>query len=38
VTNIFGVVGLPFLNFRKVLGDIEIHTLIEYDSDSTTTG
>jgi adenine phosphoribosyltransferase len=33
VTNIFGVVGLPFLNFRKVLGDIEIHTLIEYDSE-----
>jgi adenine phosphoribosyltransferase len=33
VTNIFGVVGLPFLNFRKVLGDIELHTLIEYDSE-----
>jgi adenine phosphoribosyltransferase len=33
VTNIFGVVGLPFLNFRKTLGDIDIQTLIEYDSE-----
>jgi adenine phosphoribosyltransferase len=33
VTNIFGVVGLPFLNFKKALGDIEIQTLIEYDSE-----
>jgi adenine phosphoribosyltransferase len=33
VTNIFGVVGLPFLNFRKALGDIVIQTLIEYDSE-----
>lgn len=33
VTNIFGVVGLPFLNFRKALGDIDIQTLIEYDSE-----
>jgi adenine phosphoribosyltransferase len=33
VTNIFGVVGLPFMNFRKALGDIDIQTLIEYDSE-----
>jgi adenine phosphoribosyltransferase len=33
VTNVFGVVGLPFLNFRKALGDIDIQTLIEYDSE-----
>ncbi|MDR3131118.1 MAG: adenine phosphoribosyltransferase [Treponema sp.] len=33
VTNIFGVVGLPFMNFRKALGDIDIKTLIEYDSE-----
>jgi adenine phosphoribosyltransferase len=33
VTGIFGVVGLPSLNFRAVLGDIPIHTLIEYDSE-----
>jgi hypothetical protein len=26
-------VGLPFLNFRKALGDIDIQTLIEYDSE-----
>jgi adenine phosphoribosyltransferase len=33
VTDIFGVVGLPFLNFRAALGDIPIKTLIEYDSE-----
>jgi adenine phosphoribosyltransferase len=33
VTNIFGVVGLPFLNFRKALGGIDIQTLIEYESE-----
>ncbi|MDR0378235.1 MAG: adenine phosphoribosyltransferase [Spirochaetaceae bacterium] len=33
VTNIFGIVGLPFLNFRKTLGDIDIKTIIEYDSE-----
>jgi adenine phosphoribosyltransferase len=31
VTDIFGVVGLPFLNFRAALGDVPIKTLIEYD-------
>jgi adenine phosphoribosyltransferase len=34
VTDIFGVVGLPFLNYRNILRDIPIHTLIEYDSES----
>jgi adenine phosphoribosyltransferase len=33
VTDVFGVVGLPFLNYRKALGDISIRTLIEYDSE-----
>jgi adenine phosphoribosyltransferase len=33
VTGIFGVVGLPFLNYRAVLGDIPVTTLIEYDSE-----
>lgn len=33
VTDIFGVVGLPFLNYRAVLGDISVRTLIEYDSE-----
>jgi len=30
VAGLFGVVGLPFLNYRAVLGDIPIKTLIEY--------
>lgn len=30
VAGIFGVVGLPFLNYRSMLGDIPIKTLIEY--------
>jgi adenine phosphoribosyltransferase len=33
VPEIFGVVGLPFLNYAKSLGDIPIRTLIEYDSE-----
>jgi adenine phosphoribosyltransferase len=33
VTYIFGVLGLPFLNFRANLGDIPIHTLIEYQAE-----
>jgi adenine phosphoribosyltransferase len=33
VTDIFGVVGLPFLNYKAALGDIPVHTLIEYDSE-----
>ena len=30
VAGFFGVVGLPFLNYATVLGDIPVHTLIEY--------
>jgi len=30
VAGIFGVVGLPFLNYRAMLGGIPIKTLIEY--------
>ncbi|OHE66186.1 MAG: adenine phosphoribosyltransferase [Treponema sp. GWB1_62_6] len=30
VAGIFGVVGLPFLNYRSMLGSIPITTLIEY--------
>jgi adenine phosphoribosyltransferase len=33
VSDIFGVVGLPFLNYKAALGDIPIHTLIEYDAE-----
>jgi adenine phosphoribosyltransferase len=30
VAGFFGVVGLPFLDYQKVLGDIEVKTLVEY--------
>ncbi|MDR1950366.1 MAG: adenine phosphoribosyltransferase [Spirochaetaceae bacterium] len=33
VSEIFGVVGLPFLNYKKNLENIPIRTLIEYDSE-----
>ncbi len=33
VTGFLGLVGLPFLNYEKVLGDIPVNTLIEYDSE-----
>ncbi|MDR0910687.1 MAG: adenine phosphoribosyltransferase [Spirochaetaceae bacterium] len=33
VTNIFGVIGLPFLHYDKALEGIRIHTLINYDSE-----
>lgn len=33
VPEIFGVVGLPFLNYAAILGNIPIKTLIEYDSE-----
>ena len=33
VTDVFGVIGLPFLNFKKVLSGVEITTLIDYDSE-----
>lgn len=30
VTGFFGVVGLPFLDYQRVLGDIQVQTLVEY--------
>lgn len=30
VAGFFGVVGLPFLDYAKVLGDIPVQTLVEY--------
>jgi adenine phosphoribosyltransferase len=30
VPEIFGVVGLPFLNYEKALGDTPVRTLIQY--------
>lgn len=33
VAGIFGVVGLPFLNYKAILGSIPIRTLIEYHSE-----
>jgi adenine phosphoribosyltransferase len=33
VPEIFGIVGLPFLNYAKHLGNIPVRTLIEYDSE-----
>lgn len=30
VTGFFGVVGLPFLNYQQVLGEIPVQTLVEY--------
>lgn len=30
VAGFFGVVGLPFLNYEQVLGDIPVRTLVEY--------
>src|SRR5574344_1073395 len=30
VAGFFGVVGLPFLAYEKVLGDIPVKTLVEY--------
>lgn len=30
VSGVFGVIGLPFLDYEKILGGMEIHTLIEY--------
>ncbi len=30
VTGFFGVVGLPFLNYSRVLGDTPVQTLVEY--------
>ncbi len=33
VTEFFGVVGLPFLNYEKVLSPTKVRTLINYDSE-----
>jgi adenine phosphoribosyltransferase len=33
VTGIFGVVGLPFLHYQKVLGGYEVKTLVTYDGE-----
>ena len=33
VTDFFGVIGLPFLNYQKVLGNCNVTTLINYDSE-----
>jgi len=33
VPEIFGIVGLPFLNYKKVLDSTPVTTLIEYDSE-----
>ena len=33
VVGIFAVIGLPFLNYEKVLGDYDVHTLIDYNGE-----
>lgn len=33
VAGIFSVIGLPFLNYEKVIGDYKITTLIDYNSE-----
>lgn len=33
VAGIFGIIGLPFLNYDKVLNNFEVTTLINYDSE-----
>jgi adenine phosphoribosyltransferase len=33
VTGVFGVVGLPFLNYKAALEGLPVHTLIDYDSE-----
>jgi adenine phosphoribosyltransferase len=33
VTGVFGVLGLPFLNFKAALPGLDIITLINYDSE-----
>jgi len=33
VKNVFGVIGLPFLNFRDKLPGVEVTTLIEYEGE-----
>jgi adenine phosphoribosyltransferase len=36
VPDIFGIVGLPFLNYDKILAPTPVTTLINYHSESTT--
>jgi adenine phosphoribosyltransferase len=33
VPEIFGIVGLPFLNYRQILDPTPVTTLINYDSE-----
>jgi adenine phosphoribosyltransferase len=33
VTGVFGVIGLPFLNYEKVIGKYNVQTLINYQSE-----
>ncbi|MBQ5385107.1 MAG: adenine phosphoribosyltransferase [Treponema sp.] len=33
VTDVFGVVGLPFLNFKKTLAPLDVTTLIDYEGE-----
>lgn len=33
VAGFFGIVGLPFLNYEKILGDVPVKTLIEYHAE-----
>jgi adenine phosphoribosyltransferase len=33
VTDVFGVVGLPFLNYNARIGDLTVRTLINYDTE-----
>ena len=33
VKNVFGIIGLPFLNFRDKLPGVEVTTLIEYEGE-----
>lgn len=33
IAGFFGIVGLPFLNYEKILGDVPVKTLIEYHAE-----
>jgi len=33
VVGVFSVIGLPFLNYQELMGDIPVKTLIEYNSE-----
>jgi len=35
VVGVVSVVGLPFLKFREKLGNLPVHTLIEYHTEKT---